>query len=370
MRIAVVSFRTYEYGGVERYAFELVKHLSAVAEVHLFTNRIIGTTEAKVHLIPSLGSRDLFAVNSFMYFLHRGLKRRDFDIIHSMGPLYLYPDVVTAHMCQKRLLLDAQNLFSDFSRIRKYYWMLRSSIAAHFQKISFNNASVVIAVSSQLSEELKTLYGIKNLKVVYPGIERFFFSKPDKKAKEIKRKQLDIDNNAVVLLFVGSQWKRKGLEFLIKALPLLKKNVFLLVVGQGNAAQYKKIVASYNVSRRVKFAGFQKNILDYYAVSDICVLPSSYEGFGYPVLEAMAMGLPVVVSDKVGAAELVRDGKTGYIVEKPENIENLVFKIECLVNSNLSLFSERVSLEAKKYLWDIKIKQVLTIYRRIKDQKI
>jgi len=367
MRVAIISFRTFEYGGVERYAYQLVNHLSKKAEVHLFTNKFIGKTDAKVHLIPAIGKKDIFTVNSFMYFLHRRLRKKSFDIVHSMGPLYLYPDVVTAHMCQKKLLSEAENLFKDFSVTKRSYWKIRTLVAANFQRFSFNNAKKVITVSSLLAKELKISYSLKEPVVIYPGID--FSQGADKTFKKRKREELGINENAIVILFVGGQWTRKGLKYAIGALSFLSKNVLLLVVGSGDTRKYLSFAKQWGVKARVLFLGFKKDVTDYYAVSDILVLPSLYEAFGYPVLEAMAMGLPVVVSSFVGAAEIVEEGKTGYIVREIENPQALSRAINHIIIMGPKSFEKKVREKARQFLWENNISRIMSLYGEVIEEK-
>ncbi|TES89994.1 MAG: glycosyltransferase family 1 protein [Candidatus Cloacimonadota bacterium] len=370
MKVAVVSFRTFEYGGVERYAYELVKYLSEKVEVHLFTNKFAGSSDAEIHLIPAVFKKDLFSVNSFMYFLNRRIKQASFDIIHSMGPLFLYPDVVTVHMCQKRLLSRIDNLFSDFSLLRRFYWKIRTRVASGFQKISFNNAKKVIAVSSLLAEEIKSAYDIKETMVIYPGIDKKFFQPVDITMKKTKRKEMGIDDNSAVLLFVGGQWGRKGLACIIKSLSLLRNNAVLLVVGVGDIKKYQCLSEQYGVRDKIIFTGFKKDIIPYYAISDMLVLPSLYESFGYPVLEAMAMGLPVIVSRQVGASELIEEGKTGYIMRDVGDEKELSSFIMLLIEKGLKSFSERARNKARKFTWERKSDEILCIYEEVLEKKL
>ncbi|MCK4233063.1 glycosyltransferase family 4 protein [candidate division WOR-3 bacterium] len=365
MRIAVVSFRTFEYGGVERYAYELINYLSKKVEVHLFTHTFSGDTNATVHIIPSIGKKDLFSVNSFMLFLKKKIDRNSFDIIHSMGPLYLYPDIVTTHICQKRLLLEKENFFEDFSFLRKYYWKVRTHAAVNFQKRSFTNANKVIAVSSMLAKEIKKEYGIKNVLVAHPGIDNKFFQHVDVSERKKKRESMAIDDDAVVILFVGGQWERKGLKHVINSLSGLTGNVMLLVVGRGDKKRYLNLAKRCGVDNRIIFLGFKKNVIDCYRISDILVLPSSYESFGYPVLEAMAMGLPVVVSDQVGASELIEEGKTGYIVRKGDDEKAFLSKIKKLIDIGPGSFSRRTREKAEEFRWERKIEEILSVYEEI-----
>lgn len=369
MKIAIISFRTFEHGGVERYAFELVNALSERAEVHLFTHEASESVRANVHAVPSVGKKDLFSVNSFMAFLKTTIERQEFDIIHSMGPLYLKPDVVTAHICQKRLLTDSKSLFGDFSLLRKSYWAFRSRIAAGFQKKSFENAGMVIAVSSMLGNEIKTEYGIDGVRVMYPGIGREFFDGYAPQRKEHIRQDMKMPQGAFIVLFVGSQWERKGLKHLIEAMKFLDGEVMLIVVGNGNEEKYRSFARKCNVEQRVLFKGFTKKILDYYLAADVLVLPSLYEPFGYPVLEAMAMGLPVIASKQVGAAEMVEEGETGFIIDEIKNTAAISEAIQKIRPKGAAAFAEAARAKAQQFLWDNQVQEILSLYEKLYAEK-
>jgi UDP-glucose:(heptosyl)LPS alpha-1,3-glucosyltransferase len=365
MRVAIVSFRVHTHGGVERYAYELVRHLAQKVEVHIFAHEVSDGIDGVVHTIPSIGSRDLFSVNSYMVFLKENLHPGDFDIIHSMGPLYLHPDVVTAHICQKRLLKDSPLFFSSYSLLRKSYWNIRSTIASSFQKRSFLNAKRVIAVSSMLEGELKKEYGLKNTVVLYPGIESTFFEPIRETVLNDTRREWGIGSDTKTVLFVGSQWERKGLQFLIRALSKMEENYVLLVIGRGDLRRYRNIAEEHGVQKRIIFAGFKKDIHAFYSISDVLVLPSLYEPFGYPVLEAMACGLPVVTSAHVGAAELVEEGKNGSVVRNVRNAKDLSHRIELWCEKISPSIKERNISKVHSFLWEKKVEGILSLYAEI-----
>jgi UDP-glucose:(heptosyl)LPS alpha-1,3-glucosyltransferase len=369
MKVAIISFRTFKHGGVERYAFELVNSLADRAEVHLFTHECADGLRAEVHKIPAVGKKDLFSVNSFMVFLKKRIKQESFDIVHTMGPLYLTPDVVTAHICQKRLLRDTKSLFGDFSLIKKSYWAFRSRIASSFQKKSFTNAKCVIAVSSILANELQEEYDIHDVRVLYPGISREFFDVYDPVKKKTSRDAIGVDRNKFVILFVGGQWERKGLGFLIEAMKHLQEGTLLMIVGNGDEEKFRALARAHGVEAKIVFQGFRKDIVSCYLAADVLVLPSLYEPFGYPVLEAMAMGLPVIASRDVGAAEIITEAETGFVIEDAQDTIALASRIDHVIEKGSYAFYEAARSEAEKYLWRYKIEEIINIYKGVLEER-
>jgi glycosyltransferase involved in cell wall biosynthesis len=169
--------------------------------------------------------------------------------------------------------------------------------------------------------------------------ERFYDKQREYQNKASdRRKELEISENEIVLLFVGKFEKKKNPLLLIEAAKLLPEYKFLFV-GNGELEEEMKQKATKNVF----FLPFQNQSLMpvIYRIGEIYVLPSSHnETWGLAVNEAMACGKPVLVSDKVGCAvDLVKPGENGYIF-KLTNLEDLMQKIT-LFENNLEKFGEK-----------------------------
>jgi glycosyltransferase involved in cell wall biosynthesis len=93
-----------------------------------------------------------------------------------------------------------------------------------------------------------------------------------------------------------------------------------------------KIVRSYKIEKEVKFLGFVKNIKSFNQSIDIFLLTSLWEGFGYVIVEAMAEEKPVIAFDIRSSAEIIDQGKTGFLVEKG-NVEDLAEKVNILAKN-------------------------------------
>jgi UDP-glucose:(heptosyl)LPS alpha-1,3-glucosyltransferase len=136
----------------------------------------------------------------------------------------------------------------------------------------------------------------------------------------------------VTLLFVGTGFERKGLPFAVQALSRLPTHVELKVVGKGDVARYQRMAASAGVADRVQFLGKDQEMPVLYQNADVLVHPAIYEPFANVCMEAMASGLPVVTSRINGVSEVIEPGKSGAIVEKPEDIEALAAAIRLFLD--------------------------------------
>jgi UDP-glucose:(heptosyl)LPS alpha-1,3-glucosyltransferase len=167
------------------------------------------------------------------------------------------------------------------------------------------------------------------------------------------RAEWAIPANADVVLFVGSGFRRKGLDRLLEiwgSEPL--KDVFLLVVGHDARLARYKAAAERRAPGQIIFAGRQEAIERFYGAADVVVLPSVQEAFGNVVVEALACGLPVVVSRSVGASELLAGSLVEGIVNNAQSPSELREKLERMLRRARSAdtMSEARRL-AETYSW-------------------
>jgi glycosyltransferase involved in cell wall biosynthesis len=166
----------------------------------------------------------------------------------------------------------------------------------------------------------------------YGGVDTDRFSPRPKDPRLLEQYGLA---GKTVALFVGNLIPFKGLHLLITALAGIKNDtLMLLVVGGGyNEAEYRKQVQELGLQDRVVFAGPQHPaglLPDHFNLGDFLVLPSTHsESFGLVILEAMASGIPAIVSSLPGPAQLVEAGRDGLLVKTGE-IEDLQEKIAYL----------------------------------------
>lgn len=181
----------------------------------------------------------------------------------------------------------------------------------------------------------------------------------------IKDETLEVElklKNKKVLAFLGSFFKYEGLEFAIKALPLIEKsipNIHLLLVGDGNEKENLLALSKQlGVKHLVTFVGrvnFDK-INQYYSLADALVFPRESIKLTHLVtplkpLECMAQQLPVIASNVGGHKELIEDGKTGLLFEA-ENIESLAAKVILLIGDNE--LQEKLKVNGLAYVTNVR----------------
>lgn len=213
-----------------------------------------------------------------------------------------------------------------------------SMIKRKIQKNVLNSAANIISVSHKAKENCKKWLKIdeRKITVIHNGIDT---EKVRDKAK----------NEGIIpeflkklkypkIVFVGRLIHRKGLDLLVKALSAIREegiNASLIVVGDGiEKATYKKLSEELGVAEYVYFIGEQKNPFPFMNVADTFVLPSRSEGFPNVLIEAMALGLPVIASDcETGPGEIL-DGRNGLLAS-PDCSDSLSNNLSKLLNSNI-----------------------------------
>ncbi len=177
------------------------------------------------------------------------------------------------------------------------------------------------AVSEAVKESTVEHLGVDpdDVTVVYRGRSRGRLGVPDEGRRSRVRASLGIRPDTPVLITVGRREYQKGQRYLIDAVPPLLElfpDLVVLVVGrEGHAsAALNDLVEKLDLGGAVRFLGHRSDVGDLLTASDIFVFPSVYEGLGGACLEALAMGLPLVVSDIAALREVVTNGDNGMLV--------------------------------------------------------
>lgn len=153
------------------------------------------------------------------------------------------------------------------------------------------------------------------------------------------RDELAIDPSAPVVGYVGRIMPEKDLDTWLRAAALVAKqhpSVQFVLVGEGKddgtLGELKRLASTLRIAAQVHFPGYRENLLPVYATFDVFCLSSRREGLPNSILEAMAMGLPVVTTDVAGAKELVLDGQTGYVLPQGD-VEGIARAFATLLES-------------------------------------
>ena len=210
---------------------------------------------------------------------------------------------------------------------------------------------------------------------IYSGIELDLFRPVSKDRRNKIRKKWNLKQNAPVIGIVSKLWEGKGHVVLIEAFKALRKEIedaVLVIVGEG--LLYDKLVGVVNgngLRDSVLFTGFQMDVSEIIATFDVAVLPSFFEGMGRVLLEAMAMGKPVVASRVGGIPDLVEDGVNGLLV-RPGNVKELADALKIMLNGKK--LAEKMGNEGRErvkeqFSADAMVRSIEKVYREVLTKK-
>lgn len=361
LRVAVFN-RTFSPtgGGAERYSIALVEQLSARHEVHVFAQEIDhqwpGVTYHKVSAPlrkPRWVNQLWFATATWW------ATRHGFDVVHSHENTW-HGEVQTVHVMPVKY-----NLFRARSGLRLVLrWIkvvtsprLLAYLALERARYTPRPGRQVVVTSESLRPIMGAAYPACRaaVSVVTPGIT--LHSLPvtlDRKCEARGRLGLPADGHC--LLFVGNDYRKKGLEALLQALTQLPAEVVLAVVGNpAHIAEFRMLAGTLQLSARVFFLGALKDVSPAYEAADILVHPTFEDTFAMVVLEAMAHGLPVVVSgpNYCGISGLLSQGVNALMLDDPRDAGELTRVLgDLLAQATLrETLSEGAVAFAAHYQW-------------------
>jgi UDP-glucose:(heptosyl)LPS alpha-1,3-glucosyltransferase len=186
-------------------------------------------------------------------------------------------------------------------------------------------------------------------------------------AREL-RVTLGIGGDRLVAAFVGSEWQRKGLAELMRALAA-STGWELIVAGGGDRQRYQELADSLGIGEAVHWLGVTPDVQLVYALADAFVLPSSYETFSLVSFEAAASGLPILATPVSGVRELVEDGRNGFQISRdPRDIARRLDRLAA--DPALRLAMGRAAREsARRFSWRQMVVSHSELYGRLAESR-
>jgi len=349
LNIAVLTKNFNTVGGAEKYAVEVTRRLSERGH-HMSLYSWSAEKEAAAgltfHPVPNrLTFSSVLNLYSFSREVSRMLNDKVYDVILSHDRT-ASQDMAVIHTFSYKSGIEK---YSFLRKIDQLYLSPRSGLHLWLEKQQMKTPWLA-AVSGAVRADIQVCYGRKDpIDVITPGIDTDAFN-PSLAAgsRDRIRKEEGISKNDMVVLFVGSEFKRKGLDRLI---PAISGPMRLMIAGRGeNLDHYRKLAKIHGVDTKTVFLGLTPDIKRYYAVADVVVLPSRVEAFGMSILEGMACGHPVVTSAAAGCASLIDDGVNGFICR---NADELSCILQRLKNPDLRRqVGDRARILADAHSWD------------------
>lgn len=374
LKIAVLIRRFVSTGGAERYAVEVTRRLALQHEIHVFAHEwsLQGETSIAFHKLPRWPAKPSWLNQILFSYFSRNAAGDGFDIVHSHEKVINF-DVMTIHSpcfrsyisqegrLWKRMLILASVPFSP----QKLAWLWLEK-----KQFTSDGNKIFIAVSEKVKKDVQANYPVPNerFRTAYPGVDISMKKHIDGGADRKRlRSELGLAQDDLIILFVGTEFKRKGLDALLQALSMIPLSKFRLVVaggGGGNMKRYRDLAKELGLGEQVIFLGLVENVGDFYAVSDIYVLPTLSDPYGMAPIEAMLCGVPVALSSSeyCGAAEHIKN-QEALIIENPRNPKEIAEILRKLMDEGFRAeISRKGRTLAEKLTWEKTAANTLSAY--------
>lgn len=317
MKVALVIEKFSPAGGAERQCVNLARGLVARGhEVHVFARTI---AEGKGYVAHPVAVDGMFRHMSFDVQSRKLLEKESFDIIHSFTRTS-YQDILRlGGGTHREYLIRTDPAYSFLGRLwRKIRPKERFELTLEQESFASRMTRKIVAVSQRVKDEVVRHYGVAadKIVVIHNGVDPNEF-KPSAEARRLIRNQIGLEDGQYMLLFVGSGFRRKGLESAIAAVDRVP-SARLVVAGEGSVRPHP----------RVLMLGRRTDVSHLYAAADAFIFPTLYDPFPNACLEAMASGIPIIVSRVAGVSEII-DGDS-IVVEEARDVDALAAAVKKL----------------------------------------
>jgi UDP-glucose:(heptosyl)LPS alpha-1,3-glucosyltransferase len=375
-KIAVVIPKYGLVGGAEGVAAALTEQLALdpALEIHVFANRWqVWSDRVIFHHVPVIRFPRFLTTISFACFAQKAIDRAGMDLIHAHDRMFR-PHIYTMHGLPHRVWVK---------EVRKKKWMSlfdQSTAWVEKRMVSDGYCQYYLAVSSITRDIFLNEYKVDSghVPIIHPGIDTVSatFAEKDFTRSDMRRKY-DLPPADPVIIFVSMNFDIKGLDPLMAGLGRMKQlhpdqRFTLLIVGRDNQKKYERLALQVGIAGQTVFTGLipREELDGIYQASDVYAMLSKFDTFGMVVLEAMAKGLPVVVSGNVGAKDLIEEGVNGFVIDNPNDADHVAEVLHNIIREDVKRLMGNAALETSRhYTWEKTAKKVKEVYLKILEKK-
>lgn len=313
------------------------------------------------------GIKFLLRYPYYIFKIGRYLKRIKPDIIHihSYNLVYLLIAISAKLYLKNVLIIRTVHTSGLYYSSQSFY----SKIQIQIEKLATRiNKTIIVGISKQVFDICNNLFSKSayQIKLIYNGINIKEFEK-DYSNNESRKKYAN--ENDFIAIYVARFDDGKNHDFLIHLwtdIIKIDNNIKLLLVGDGrNYESVKKLAEELDIKDYVIFTGRSYEVNKLLNISDIALFPSSFEGFGIALIEKMAAGLPVIVSDIPSFREVVSNGENGFIIpiENKKLWINTILKLKSSIEYR-EIISNNAKLRSQCFSIDKTIDQYESLYKK------
>lgn len=364
LTIALVAQSVDDATGLGRIASALAtEYVRLGHDVHLVSQEC-KATPGVWHRVPDFSFTPALGKLAFRLFERSRTANTHPSIVHAFG-VGAEADIVAAQSCHAAAVRLQSIRGRERIGRRNLGIYDRLSLEDERRLFSGPRRKRIVAASRLIRSQILEEYNLPEecLCVIPNGVHLSRFKGPPTATQ-----RNDSGDDPFVLLFVGNEFDRKGLQTVIEALPLLSlRSVEVHIAGDDDPAPYKRRAAELHVLDRLKFLGSVPAPESLFLRSDALVFPTHYEPFGMVIIEAMAAGIPVITTRTAGAVEDMTDGIHGLYLDDPCSAGELSRRISALLDdaSLRANLSRNGRIAAERYSWPAIAARHIELYREI-----
>jgi UDP-glucose:(heptosyl)LPS alpha-1,3-glucosyltransferase len=340
-------------GGAERYTVDLAHALAQRGHrVSLVASSFVGVSDSVTQvLLQAPGATRLSRYRSFLDALDEHVESTRYDIVHAMLPARRC-DVYHPHAGLAVGKADQTGLRLVFNLRRKAMAKVEHAL------LTGPRPPVVLSLSEYVKKDIRLHYPhlpAERLLTLFNAVDTSKFDPAARPgAGRAVRERFGLDEpGTVVAIMIAQDFERKGLREAILATCRGEGNGIrpsLLVVGKEDTRKYEQLVSPASGRQSVIFAGRTDDPYAFYQAADFFVLPTRHDPCSLVVLEALAMGLPVISTVFNGACEIMTDGEHGFVLSDPADVGALAAAMGKLLDPRRREHMSRACLELRPRL--------------------
>lgn len=342
MQLAFCIYDYFPFGGLQRDFLQVAKASQARGHaIRIYVRKWQGEIPSQMEIVnvPSKGFTNHSRNHYYADWVLEHLRKYPVDVIVGFNKMpgldiYFAGDTCFAAKAARK------GFFYRHSSRCKHYLVFEDAVFANDKKTQ------IMALTKQQIADFQTYYHTDSARfhLLPPGIAMDRKYSPE----AIKRREQFRQNNQIqlddfVIVQIGSDFKRKGVDrtlLAIAALPIeLQQKVVYLVIGQDDPAPYQKIAKMHQIDDRVRFYAGRNDVPDFLFAADLLLHPARQEAAGMVLVEALAAGVPVIVSGVSGYAYHIADANAGVVLPEPYEQKQL----NCVLEQAIKDRQQRMS---------------------------
>ena len=326
-------------------------------------NSVYNTLECQIYNLACSRHLSVKEIKKTITQIKRIVKNNQYDIVHCHTPIAAACTRIACKKLPVKVIYTAHG-FHFYKGAPLKNWLIYYPIERFCAKwtdvlCTINSEDFALASEKMQAGEVIYVPGV--------GIDLNLFSISEERRTR-KRQEVNIPEDAKVILTVGNLNANKNQSLIIEAMSKMKRdNLYLLIAGVGDLKEeLEQLAKSYDLSDRVKLLGYRTDIGELYSTADVVCHPSKREGLSVTIMESMACGLPVICSDIRGNRDLIVNGKGGYLCKSNDvnafqaALDKVLFEKE---ENNMGEYNRN---RIQKFSKDEVIPQIERVYMELK----